>query len=76
MNLQDLIAKMQQIEQQVALTLHDYPAGWVEERQKLIAAVAKQVRTHLEAEQRLAQAQQRTVNEESTQRPGGPGQQS
>ena len=76
MNLQDLIAKMEQIEQQVALTLHDYPEGWVEERQKLIAAIAKQVRTHLEAQQRLAQAQQHVVNDESTQRPGGPNQQS
>lgn len=76
MNLRELIAKMEQIEQQVALTLHDYPEGWVEERQKLIAAIAKQVRAHLEAEYRLEQARQRVVNEEGHKRPGGPRQQS
>jgi hypothetical protein len=76
MNLQELIAKMEQIEQQVALTLHDYPEGWVEERQKLIAAIARQVRAHLEAEHRLEAARQRVVNDEGHQRPGGPRQQS
>jgi hypothetical protein len=76
MNLQELIAKMEQIEQQAALTLHDYPDGWVEERQKLIAAIAVQVRAHLEAEHRLVQARQRLVNEEGHIRPGGPAQQS
>lgn len=76
MNIQELIAKMQQIEQQAALTLHDYPEGWVEERQKLIAAIARQVRAHLEAELRLAQAQQRVVGDDAHKRPGGPQQQS
>jgi hypothetical protein len=76
MNLQELIAKMQQIEQQVALTLTDFPDGWVEERQKLISAIAKQVRTHLEGEHRLQEARQRAVNDEGLLRPGGPQQQS
>ena len=47
MKLEELIAKMQQIEEQVALTLHEYPQGHTIERQRLVLAIAKQVRAHL-----------------------------
>lgn len=47
MKLEELIAKMQQIEEQVSLTLHEYPRGHTIERQRLVLAIAKQVRAHL-----------------------------
>lgn len=47
LKLEELIAKMQQIEEQVALTLHEYPHGHTIERQRLVLAIAKQVRAHL-----------------------------
>lgn len=50
LSLHALIAKMRQIEQHAGLTLREYPDGWVEERQRLIAAIAAQVRGHFEAQ--------------------------
>lgn len=47
MKLEELIFKMQQIEEQVALTLDEYPHGHTLERQRLVLAIAKQVRAHL-----------------------------
>ena len=47
MKLEELIFKMQQIEEQAALTLHEYPRGHTVERQRLVMAIAKQVRAHL-----------------------------
>lgn len=47
MKLEELVAKMQQIEEQVSLTLHEYPRGHTVERQRLVLAIAKQVRAHL-----------------------------
>jgi hypothetical protein len=47
MKLEELIFKMQQIEEQAALTLHEYPRGHTVERQRLVMAIAKQVRVHL-----------------------------
>ena len=47
MKLEDLISKMQQIEEQVSLTLHEYPRGHTVERQRLVLAIARQVRAHL-----------------------------
>jgi len=47
MKLEELIAKMQQIEEQVSLTLHEYPRGHTVERQRLVLAIARQVRAHL-----------------------------
>jgi hypothetical protein len=38
---------MQQIEEQAALTLQEYPHGHTVERQRLVMAIAKQVRSHL-----------------------------
>jgi hypothetical protein len=45
--LEELIFKMQQIEEQAALTLQEYPHGHTVERQRLVIAIAKQVRSHL-----------------------------
>ncbi len=47
MKLQELVSKMQQIEEQVALTLEEYPHGHTLERQRLVLAIAKQVHAHL-----------------------------
>jgi hypothetical protein len=47
MKLEELIFKMQQIEEQAALTLHEYPRGHTVERQRLVMSIAKQVRAHL-----------------------------
>ena len=47
MKLQELITKLEQIEQQAALTLSEYPHGLTVERQRLIVGIAKQVRAHL-----------------------------
>lgn len=47
MKLEDLIAKMEQIEQQAGLTLAEYPNGHTVERLRLIAAIARQVHSHL-----------------------------
>ena len=47
MKLEELIAKMEQIEEQVALTLQEYPRGHTVERQRLVLAIVKQIRSHL-----------------------------
>jgi hypothetical protein len=47
MKLEELITKLEQIEQQAALTLSEYPHGLTVERQRLIVGIAKQVRSHL-----------------------------
>ena len=47
LKLEELISKMEQIEEQVARTLHEYPHGHTLERQRLVLAIAKQVRSHL-----------------------------
>jgi hypothetical protein len=47
MKLEELIAKMQQIEEQASLTLHEYPHGHTKERVRLLLAIARQVRNHL-----------------------------
>lgn len=54
MRLEDLIAKMEQIAQQAELTMAEYPHGHPVERQRLIAAIARQVRAHLNDQLRLA----------------------
>jgi hypothetical protein len=58
LKLEELISKLQQIEEQVSLTLHEYPHGHTIERQRLVLAIAKQVRSHLTDQLR---AGQRTV---------------
>ena len=47
MKLEELIAKMQQIEEQASLTLDEYPHGHTKERVRLLRAIARQVRNHL-----------------------------
>ena len=47
MRLEELIGKLEQIEQQASLTLREYPDGLTLERQRLILAIAKQVQSHL-----------------------------
>lgn len=47
MKLEELVAKMLQIEEQVSLTLQEYPHGHTVERQRLVFAIARQVRAHL-----------------------------
>jgi len=54
MTHQELIAKLQQIEEQAALTLHEYPHGLTVERQRLILGLARQLRSHLQDELRQA----------------------
>jgi hypothetical protein len=48
LKLDELIAKLAQIEEQAALTLQEYPHGLTVERQRLIVGIAKQVKSHLE----------------------------
>jgi hypothetical protein len=55
MKLEELITKLEQIEQQAALTLSDYPHGLTVERQRLIVGIAKQVRAHLVGQLQVAE---------------------
>ena len=48
LKLEELIAKLAQIEEQASLTLSEYPHGLTVERQRLIVGIAKQVKSHLE----------------------------
>lgn len=59
MKLEELISKMQQIEEQVALTLEEYPHGHTLERQRLALAIAKQVRAHLADQLRAGEREPR-----------------
>ena len=47
LKLEELLAKLQQIEQQAALTLDEYPHGLTVERQRLIIGLAKHMQSHL-----------------------------
>ena len=47
LKLEELLTKLQQIEQQAALTLSEYPQGLTVERQRLIMGLAKQMQSHL-----------------------------
>ena len=53
MRLEDLLSKVEQIEEQANLTLTEYPNGHTLERQRLIMAIAKQIRSHLADQLRL-----------------------
>lgn len=48
MSLEDLIAKLAQIEEHASLVLSEHPRGQVLPRMRLILGIAKQVRLHLE----------------------------
>ena len=52
MKIEEIIAKLEQIEQQASLTLAEYPQGLTIERQRLILALAKQLQSHLSAQLR------------------------
>lgn len=47
LRLEDLIAKLEQIEAHATLTLNEYPNAHAPERQRLIITIAKQLQTHL-----------------------------
>jgi len=68
MKLEELITKLEQIEQQAALTLTEYPRGLTVERQRLIVGIAKQVRAYL-ADQ-LQVAEQHPAQNDSDPRAG------
>ena len=53
MKLEELAAKLAQIEEQANLTLDEYPHGLAVERQRLIVTLAKQLRQHVEDQLRL-----------------------
>ena len=53
MRLEELAAKLAQIEEQANLTLHEYPHGLSIERQRLIVTLSKQLRQHVEDQLRL-----------------------
>jgi hypothetical protein len=63
MKLEELITKLEQIEQQAALTLSEYPHGLTVERQRLIVGIAKQIRSHLV--ERLQAAARRPAQNDS-----------
>lgn len=60
MKLQELVSKMHQIEEQVSLTLDEYPHGHTLERQRLVLAITKQVRAHLADQLRAGEREPRT----------------
>lgn len=47
MKLEEIIAKLEQIEQQANSTIGEYPGGPVVERQRLVAALARQIKSQL-----------------------------
>jgi hypothetical protein len=57
MKIEELITKLEQIEQQAALTLTEYPHGLTVERQRLIVGIAKQVRGRLMDELQVMERQ-------------------
>jgi hypothetical protein len=63
MKLEELIGKIEQIEEQVHLTLHEYPRGHTIERQRLVLAIAKQIRAHLTDQ--LAAGERKAVSAEA-----------
>jgi hypothetical protein len=48
MKQQELVAKLQQIEEQARLTLEEYPKTLTRERQRMIIALAKYIRSELD----------------------------
>ena len=47
MRLDEMLRKLEQIERQAQLTAAEHPHGLPIERQRLIIAIARQLRTHL-----------------------------
>lgn len=48
MNEAELLAKLEQIEEQARLTLQEFPKSLTKERQRMIIALAKYIRAELE----------------------------
>ena len=61
LKLQDLISKIEQIDEQAALTLSEYPNGHTIERQRLIIAIARQIRSHLQDQVQLGEREPRVA---------------
>jgi len=57
MKLEELVAKIAQIEEHATLTLEEYPGGLSLERQRHIQGLARQIRAHLEDQLRAGQRQ-------------------
>ncbi len=55
MKLEELLTKIEQIEDQASLTLSEYPRGLTVERQRLIIGIAKQIRGYLEDQLRAGE---------------------
>jgi hypothetical protein len=47
MKLEEIVTKLEQIEQQASLTISEYPHGLTVERQRLIVGLARQLRMHV-----------------------------
>jgi hypothetical protein len=54
MNLEEIIKKLTQIEEQAELTLSEYPQRLTVERLRLILGLARQLRAHAQDELRYA----------------------
>jgi hypothetical protein len=61
LKLEDLLAKLEQIEEQARLSLDEYPQGHPLERQRLIVAIARQMKAHL-SDQLVAGERERVVS--------------
>lgn len=70
MKLEDLISKLEQIEQHASLTLREYPHGLTLERQRLILAITKQLQAHLRDQ--LREGDREPLSEEASDRIGRP----
>jgi hypothetical protein len=57
MKLEELVAKIAQIEEHASLTLAEYPGRLSVERQRHILGLARQIRAHLEDQLRAGQRQ-------------------
>ena len=71
--LEELAAKLAQIEEQAVLTVNEYPHGLTLERQRLIVTLAKQLRQHIE-DQLRAGARKPLRPEEPPAQPADPAQ--
>ena len=58
LKLEDLLSKIAQIDEQAALTLAEYPNGHTIERQRLIIAIARQIRSHLQDQMRQGEREE------------------
>jgi hypothetical protein len=66
MKPEDLIAKLEQIEEQASRTMEEYPRGLTLERQRLILGLARQMRRHLQDESKNGR---RTLHSVTGERP-------